>query len=177
MEGQAMKYKVPSGMLEAARSAVIADSYMESVKVASTVCEAIIRHLSENPIVPTDDQVTVLGKVYASNQSGDDYHGSLRRTVTEWQRRMFLAEPEIPCEHINLAGGPIWDRKRNGVLLPDIPRGMDWCLDCGEDILSDTKPEIPEEIEDLMTKPYRVVQDQNADIIEAYRRGQRSKAK
>ena len=70
------------------------------------ILEAALRWLSENPIVPTDEQAKLLGKVYASNNFGSDYHDSLKRTVVEWQRRMFLApEPEVPEEVKDL----LWD--------------------------------------------------------------------
>lgn len=91
------KIVVPEGMLVSAlahyqnvsRAAWSDDMY----KVVRGTLEASLRWLSENPIVPTDEQWRTLNE----ERQWPDNSNRRRRSVIEWQRRMFLApEPEIP---------------------------------------------------------------------------------
>jgi len=87
--------KVPEGMLEAVAAAQRERwNYSEDAhsKVdCNTVLdlEAALRWLSENPIVPTDEQVEEMKTKLVP------VHPHWGNIVAEWQRRMFLApEPE-----------------------------------------------------------------------------------
>jgi len=66
----------------------------QSVATVSLVAvEAALRWMSENPIVPTDEQVAEMKKKLVP------VHPHWANIVAEWQRRMFLApEPELPCD-------------------------------------------------------------------------------
>lgn len=93
LKGTAMsekKIKVPEGMLKAAREAT------RQWLLTEVALEAALRWLSENPIVPTDEQYSDLSaELVKYNYSLP----SMKFAAIEWQRRMFLAsEPEIPEE-------------------------------------------------------------------------------
>jgi len=58
-----------------------------------SILESALRWLSENPIVPSDEQLEAM--IQQARKIGDPYLGLWREVVVEWQRRMFLApEPE-----------------------------------------------------------------------------------
>ena len=96
-----MKIKIPEDMLHAALLAAgaqygfdlnsVGPHIEKDVKVA---VEAVLRWLSENPIVPSEVQARALVS------DGDPYEWPLvQEGATEWQRRMFVApEPEVPEE-------------------------------------------------------------------------------
>jgi len=64
---------------------------------AGPILEAALLWLSENPIVPTDEQS--LAVVGLKRAFPFDAHEWVRWGAVEWQRRMFLApEPEVPEE-------------------------------------------------------------------------------
>ena len=99
------KTVVPEGMLAAAwqdiaaamkeRISVGGIGGVAELHVARIAVEAALRWLSENPIVPTDEQIRDL---FEANRYGVSRE-AWRIYFTEWQRRMFLApEPEIPDE-------------------------------------------------------------------------------
>ena len=131
------RYVVPEGMLKAieeALSLAFKDfhamghptcSVKEEIEfywafMANRAGESVAVWLSENPIVPTEQQCSELWK------NAHEIGGSLPCNIAvEWQRRCFLA--------------------------PD--------------------PEVPEELKDLLNCTI----DQRKSIIEAFRRGQRSK--
>ncbi len=56
--------------------------------------EAVLRWLSENPIVPTDEQ---MAQIVAAWRQGHPENFYIHCSI-EWQRRMFLVEPEMPKE-------------------------------------------------------------------------------
>ena len=66
----------------------------------------VCRAISENPVVPTDEQLQVFRKQWDSenwNRSQENRGDFFRWCLLEWQRRMFLApEPEVPEEISNL---------------------------------------------------------------------------
>jgi hypothetical protein len=79
---------VPAGMLQAVRDAGRVTSWDSYSMVA-----AALRWLSENPIVPTDEEVVRLAiddpRVYGTV--------AVRRVIARWQRIMFLApDPTSP---------------------------------------------------------------------------------
>lgn len=97
---------VPEGMLK-----VALDSWSVSGRVQlhpNTIAsigaslEAALLWLSENPIVPTEEQ----WKAMNNERQWPDSVGRRQWLVAEWQRRMFLApEPEVPEEIADLLVG------------------------------------------------------------------------
>ena len=101
------RYMVPEGMLKAAVAGLIhcwdripksTDYSSKQVQLSTAACEAAIRWLAENPIVPTYEQMQDVDEVTdgIAPSTGDGYAKTRARCV-EFQRRMFLApEPEVP---------------------------------------------------------------------------------
>jgi len=97
------RYMVPEGMLKAAVAGLIhcwdripksTDYSSKQVQLSTAACEAALRWLSENPIVPTDDQRAELSRLVPYEDSGNGKILSV--ACVEFQRRMFLApEPEV----------------------------------------------------------------------------------
>ena len=86
-----IRVKVPEGMLKAACAAN--DEYSDE-GTNRRVLESALRWLSENPIVPTADDV---GKILAARSVQGDFPdaGYLAIYVaSQWQRRMFVAPDE-----------------------------------------------------------------------------------
>jgi hypothetical protein len=85
------RYIVPEGMLKAVQNALVGywhDHTVTSDSSITVVLEAAVRWLSENPIVPTEQEYRDFGVKF-------DFQGV--KCIAEWQRRMFLApEPEVP---------------------------------------------------------------------------------
>ena len=74
---------------------------MDMVTLVRGTLEAALRWLSENPIVPTDEQLKDLrGSIHPQEATGGGrWMGAtdVEEGAVEWQRMMFLApEPEIP---------------------------------------------------------------------------------
>ena len=106
------KILVPEGMLKAAVEAVRVRSefgfhFIDNkdelrsrrariVAQTQDTLEAALLWLSENPIVPTNEQTQgVCDSIFV----GSEYLLDPRDAMVEWQRRMFLApEPEVPEE-------------------------------------------------------------------------------
>lgn len=88
------KIVVPEGMVQAAEAACD----RRNGATCRQQLEAALRWLSENPIVPTDEQAKELQNRYYGD--GHLQQGSaFAYAAVEWQRRMFLApEPEVPEE-------------------------------------------------------------------------------
>lgn len=80
------KIAIPEGMLKAAMDAGDPSSLL--IIPHRRMLEAAVRWLSENPIVPTDDQML---KLYEDMSVINDGHFTFR-TVVEWQRRMFVVQ-------------------------------------------------------------------------------------
>lgn len=94
------KIVVPEEMLAAAVDAMKApptvSKFRSTEQWASCGLEAALRWLSENPIVPTDEQVEHLKVGLNCYQTWND---QLWLICDAWQRRMFLApELEVPEE-------------------------------------------------------------------------------
>ena len=94
------KYVVPEEGMKA-----VAEATNGYDKQTTTVAiEAFIRWQSENPQVPTDEQCDeLISLIGATGRSLVCYpsridRGQARTMLTEWQRRMYLAEPEVPEE-------------------------------------------------------------------------------
>lgn len=86
------KIVIPEGMLQAGWDAVHEANGIAGV---STVLEAALRWLSENPILPTN---LAESAIYSEWKKDHDLQYPLW-ILREWQRRMFLApEPEVPEE-------------------------------------------------------------------------------
>lgn len=111
------KYVAPEGMLKAVDDALNADNIhldwsgpSDCVRLPGVACEAAIRWLAENPIVPTFD----VTQAYFDSLPADlPAKAAMARWAIEWQRRCFLApEPGIPeavkdllCDPVNAGRG------------------------------------------------------------------------
>jgi len=80
--------KVPEGMLKSVASTWEVSSHAISISQAEAIIDAALRWLSENPIVPTDEQVKDCWQGMNPNLSSMGLH---RQLLVEWQRRIFLA--------------------------------------------------------------------------------------
>jgi hypothetical protein len=85
---------VLEGMLEAG-SLAYCGSFVSREDGAKRVLKAALRWLSENPIVPTDEQANELWKVALQlNPDLNETNHAAKNMIVAWQRRMFLA-PEM----------------------------------------------------------------------------------
>ena len=128
------KIVVPEGMLEAAWEKVKPFSDMDYGYDRDTLKESLksaIRWLSENPIVPTEDQAATVIQETARIQYADRSTPSARPSdhtlrvqiafLTEWQRRMFLAPvPEVLEEIKDLLRGLNDDDNNRDAVNEDI---------------------------------------------------------
>ncbi len=102
------RYVAPGGMRQAAHDSLAQTSIDDAQGWSAAIdrlLEAALRWLSENPIMPSDAQVTnVLDE---ANDPGEPMRTLLPALLQEWQRRMFLApewqgpdweNPAIPAE-------------------------------------------------------------------------------
>ena len=89
--------KIPEGMLKAAHEKAFVGM---GTSITERILEAALRWLSENPIVPTDEQIDRIHReANPSAETAIGRHWEIRNWLIEWQRRIFLApEPEIPEE-------------------------------------------------------------------------------
>ena len=95
------KIVVPEGMLEAVNENVQQAPWLDDGFLLSVI-EAAFRWLSENPIVPTAEQMDEICRQHSWLD-----RDSVRFGAREWQRRMFLApEPEMPEEIKDLLYDP-----------------------------------------------------------------------
>lgn len=105
------KIVVPEAMLQAAMDA----QEIYAIPQTRHIVEAVLRWLSENPIVPTPDQWAAASdavSVRYRKKFGVSFSFSHTEIAEEWQRRMFLApEPSAPIELIDL----LWQGK---VVMP-----------------------------------------------------------
>ena len=93
---------VPDGMLKAA-----VPCYLPDRQLVHSILEAALLWLSENPIVPTSEQLhSIIGKLPMA-MCDIVWTERDRALIAEWQRRMFLApEPEVPEEIKDLLSNP-----------------------------------------------------------------------
>lgn len=97
------KIKVPVGMQMAGFDALSADEQRGYPPAYYAFLYAALRWLSENPIVPTEEQCKDIERTGPSR--GMDCYSWIHMAAVEWQRRMFLApDPDEPirdllCEH------------------------------------------------------------------------------
>lgn len=92
------KVKVPDGMFQAALK------YQDSAIQCSAALEAALRWLSENPIVPTDEQILKLQQMFRAIPEPGNKQNLM---ITAFQRLMFLeSEPEVP----EMVKDLIWDK-------------------------------------------------------------------
>jgi hypothetical protein len=86
------KIVVPQGMLEAACHSF---GVVPSIDRLEKAIEAALLWLSENPIVPTEDEAQYM----YDGKNGLGHSATIQYCMTQWQRRMFLApEPKVPEE-------------------------------------------------------------------------------
>ena len=98
------KIVIPEGMLTAAWQAVsskmktyIPGNGPGELHVASIAVEAALLWLSENPIVPTKEQLGPVVKECGKLSQSLYGYGGWIWMITEWQRRMLLAPgPDVP---------------------------------------------------------------------------------
>ena len=85
--------KVPEAMRERIRARVeeFLHGPADAIEFDATI-DAFAEELAKNPVVPTDAQVEEMKIKLVP------VHPHWANIVCEWQRRMFLAEPEIPEE-------------------------------------------------------------------------------
>ena len=166
------KIVVPEGMLEAGRSAYSA--YVTAGEGARRILEAALRWLSENPIVPTEEQIS-------SMIGNAPFHRlSVLDGAVEWQRRMFVAsEPEVPEEIkylqriclSSIQGQDDLDRLVSELCLESFHRGQKSPRTGGQ---KSSEPEVPEAVKDLLVCGATIINSStepiNHAIIEAYRR-------
>ena len=81
---------VPEGMYDAAMK------YQDSGIQCGAALEAALRWLSENPIVPTEEQAQYM----YDGKKGLGHAGTIRYCMIEWQRRMFLAPEPNPLDDL-----------------------------------------------------------------------------
>jgi hypothetical protein len=94
-----MKIKVPEGMMDVAETAIHNCPEETSRNMARSSLEAALAWLAENPIVPTtSDDFSFLSSDY---RLMDGYEANLVKSITKWQRRMFLApDPDEPIKDL-----------------------------------------------------------------------------
>lgn len=94
------KIVVPEGMLKAIAHAYYDNERqgpsMLSLYECNRIGEAALRWISENPIVPTKEQVEAIWNSLPDARGAYPYWDKTCRVFGEWQRRMFLdPEPEV----------------------------------------------------------------------------------
>ena len=91
---------IPQGMTAAAHNATGLENNGNKYYYISRGLEAALFWMSENPIVPSEDQVKGMIKGTDLHWGWDsEWPSHTRDWLIEWQRRMFLApEPEVPKE-------------------------------------------------------------------------------
>ena len=133
-------------------------------EVARRICEA----LSENPQVPTDEQLQEIDSECSSEREGWKTHPLTANIIEAWQRRCFVQEEpeEAQCSVCN---SPIWK----------VENGM-WSHWGGyPDHQASPEPEIPAEIKDLLWSGKVIqpadetIEENDRRICEAFRRGLR----
>ena len=166
--------KVPEGMLKAATTHVSGSFAEMAVEVG---VEKALKWLSENPIVPTDEQMAELRKnsypmVFLKEQEANRKLAQQEKEMcVEWQRRMFLADPETDDNLICEVGAMFRDRgiKVSNAQVAEMVNRLGNLPKCNH-INAE-----PEEIKDLLAFQFRDQEKAEALIIEAYRRGRQSK--
>jgi hypothetical protein len=105
------KMVLPDEMIDRVTSCGLVDTKRISRSDAIIVLASAFSWLSENPIVPTDEQWALLLDWDSQISSFDTF---FRHVLAEWQRRMFLApELEVPEEVKDLwQSSPTPDTKR-----------------------------------------------------------------
>jgi hypothetical protein len=85
------RYKVSDELKRAANDAYCSwPKQGNDRKLSECVAEAVLRHLSEHPKVPTDEQMAN----FLSNDKSE--WNRIRDLLYEWQRIAYLDEPEVP---------------------------------------------------------------------------------
>lgn len=133
------KIKVPEGMWEAAKKALLeSPPSVYAERGASRICsEAALRWLSENPIVPTDEQIeteAIKQTGFYPNQSAKKEAFVLgAKWAFEHQRRVFLAPVPDPDEAIKDLLDPLDPNNRflaNQRILEAYRRGQQHAKGC-----------------------------------------------
>ena len=172
------KIIVPEGMLEAAREEWRngRNSDLPSTLVNHILEDALL-WLSENPIVPTYEQTETMRRMFRYTTEPLRVYQDV---ATEWQRRCFLAPKEHPILEVWLKDADAMGLHNS--MKVNFMRLFDQAFQAGRESMVPSavpaEPEVPKEIKDLLRidsgHEGSVI---NADIIEAFRRGQKAGAK
>ena len=154
-----MKIKVPDAMLKAVEASYENRRGAYSENATRADLEAALRWQSDNPIVPSDEQMDALTNAVPYLDSGN---GRIFRFVIDmWQRRMYLApEPEVPklsvedvlnlmLENIDRVQVPIpynVDPARVPVLKEEAKQQIRNAI---KNLKSDPEPEVPKTVKDI----------------------------
>jgi hypothetical protein len=101
---------IQQAVIDAYRKCHEEDDDPSEIILSAAIARAIIKHLSENPIVPSEADVVAM--VLAKEQFRFDKYEWVRWAATEWQRRMF-ADPLFPTSLRS-----IWDFCSDGKSIP-----------------------------------------------------------
>lgn len=179
-----IEVQIPDGMMKAVKSK-FPDREMSDVHIVTVkgVLEAALRWLSENPILPTAEQLySTIGKLPVA-MCDIVWTERDRAMIAEWQRIMFLAlEPELkPCPFCACPGDKLsYERNSSGKIhritcthcyvafypsqqVDQCDFTKEWnrrdvehvgCKWCRVSPPSPApEPEVPEDIKDLLTVP------------------------
>ncbi len=179
------KIVVPDFMVQAGATGFLAKgSPLEPMAAAGAVLIESLRWLAENPIVPRDKEANELSDKWFANP-GRNTEAFWRYAYSEVQRRMFLApEPEVK-KYSDPEFEAWWSSTNNQNWFSNKPIDVSVLKETAfyawRAHKLNTKPEVPEEIKDLLVDATIGSVSGRMDavicnerVIEAYRRGQRS---
>ncbi len=165
------KYQVPASALAAVRQFMAESPGDWSTE---TVLQAFIKYQSENPPVPTEDQMTDLGV----NVGGDTHYERQKLIAVEWIKRMYLAsKPRDGQRSFSTPFGifEIDDRVPPGEIRLHQWDGPTLVRNVGsETSASEPELKVPEAVKDLMhvDSSQGSSNDWNQVVLTAFRRGQ-----
>ena len=169
------KIQVPVGMSEAFHKAENHEGFKWDDAVLDAMLSAALRWLSENPIVPTDEQIRDAARdsLLSTSGWGATAIDGARKHFMALERRMFLAaEPET---------NPIVVRVKNALIGCTLTAGdavelMDYVRSC-----THPEPEVPSEIRDIdawltvYLGSHPEIENIRRNFLLTFRRGQQSK--
>jgi hypothetical protein len=131
------RYVLPEGMRGAALMSLDDPAHTPNIVAYWEFLEAALRWQSENPQVPTEQQLSDMAA---------DAHVCMDEVIAEWQRRMYLApEPEVDRVDFYVKGSDgeyrPWKPTEEQVRLGgEFFRSPIRCLDCGTYFIGDSCP-------------------------------------
>jgi hypothetical protein len=177
----ALKIKIPDGMLRAAKSAGISQDHPECVRYQ---LEAALCWLTENPVVPTSEQMDELFEQHSWLDKD-----SVRFGAREWQSRMFL-DPD-PSEGFHEMKEAIDVRYRGKTITRAEADELMGMINRCVPPVPKADQKVPEAIKSFTWGDFErncgvpefvgggiaVIDTHNAQVREAFRRGQNSVSK